>query len=111
MLSSFLIGERLLDNCRTDKNFLSLGGLGGHLIVRMEAAIEAGDQVTVLEIGLCEGYNEDGPTNTAFEEDVEVFVSVGSELDNPHWESLGSGAGSPDVSFTVPALPDVALGE
>ncbi len=93
------------DTCRVDGGFVSLGGLGGHLIVHMSAVIEAGDALTVLEVGGC-----DFDGGTAIIEPVDVYVSVAAEFDQAHWVSLGEGSG-PEVFFTIPALTDVPLGE
>lgn len=85
--------------CRVDGGFVSLGGIGGQLVLGMESNIEAGDTLTVLEVGGCDF----GGPNDAILDDIEVFVGISKEPSG-QWESLGSGEG-PAVSFTVPTLP------
>lgn len=86
----------------TDDMFLSLGGLGGYLVVHMSETIEEGDTLEVLEVGDC-----DFGSGTAIPEDVEVSVSVAEDPDNTYWVNLGSGTG-PDISFVIPNLPEVS---
>ena len=94
-----------VDNCRVDGGFVSLGGLGGYLIVQIDPAteIENGDILTVLEVGGC-----DFDGGTAIIEEVEVAVSVGSDPNDPHWFTLGTGEG-PEIDFPVSNLPDIAV--
>lgn len=87
--------------CDVEGGFVSLGGMGGVLVVRMPAEIAAGDNLTVLEVGGCDF----GGANPAIPEEVEISVSVGSEVAGT-WQLVGSGDG-PEISLTVPTLPVV----
>ena len=93
-----------VDACHVDGGFVSLGGIGGHIVLRMEGIMEQGDGLTVLEVGGCEFW--DDPDSSAIIEEIEVAVSVAQDPDNPHWQSLGRGEG-PDVFFTIPDLPQI----
>lgn len=81
--------------CDVDVGFVSLGGTGGQLIVQMGGAIEAGDTLTVLEVGNCDN-------DVGIADDVEVFVSVAAD-DSRDWVALGGGGGSPDITFVLSA--------
>jgi len=86
------------DVCDVDDNeFVSIGGMGGYLIVEMEAAIDPGDRLTVLEVGGCD-YGD----GTAFRERVNVSISVAEDYDG-QWTHLGTGEG-PEISLRVPQL-------
>lgn len=82
-------------NYRKDGNkdneytFVSLGGLGGYLIVEMAKAIENGDTLTVFELGECKlnGTN-DNKHSTAGAEKMKVSVSV-SESTEGDWRDIG----------------------
>jgi len=79
-------------------SFVSLGGMGGFLIVEMAATIDEGDVITVLEVGGC-----DFGTGEAIPEPVDVSVSTAREID-ASWEIIGTGDG-PEIVVSVPALP------
>ena len=78
--------------------FVSLGGEGGVLVVRMDANIEEGDTLTVLEVGGCDYGNGE-----AIVEEIGVSIAVSSDIDTGLWLELGSGQG-PDVTFYIPLL-------
>lgn len=78
--------------------FLSLGGLGGLLIVEMGEPIETNDIVTVLELGHCD-FVEGVPEH----EPIDISVSTSRDIDG-NWWYLGTGSG-PEVIVPVPALP------
>lgn len=82
--------------CDLSTGYVSLGGTGGYLILGMEADIEAGDILNVIEIGGC--------SNGGIEDDIRVSVSVANQVDS-QWTSVMTGVG-PVLSSTVPALPD-----
>ena len=81
-----------------DRPFVSLGGEGGVLVVRMGAAIETGDTLTVLEVGGC-NYGD----GEAIVEEISVQISVSYDIDSGQWVALGSGEG-PEISFVIPTL-------
>lgn len=89
--------------CDADNGFVSLGGVGGYIILRMgsDDQIEVGDAVGVLEVGGCDF----GGNNPAIIEEVEVSVSVANQPDST-WTSLGTGEG-PLIEISVTSLPDV----
>jgi len=86
--------------CIEEGGFVSLGGMGGQLILHMADTIEQGDTLTVLEVGNC----DIGGGKDAIQDDVEVFVSVAAD-DTRDWVALGDGGVSPDITFTIPTLP------
>ena len=86
----------------TPDEFLSLGGEGGFVVLRMGGTIEQGDSVEVLEVGDCDF----GGNNDAIPEEVEVAVSVAREPENAYWVTLGTGEG-PEILLSVPDLPVV----
>ena len=90
--------ECVLEDDNGDDTFVSLGGVGGTLIVRMTDKIETGDNLMILEVGGC-----DYGGGEAFAEDVEVQIAVSSDVDTAQWVSLGSGTG-PEIGFNVPTL-------
>jgi hypothetical protein len=87
-----------VDNCRVDGGFVSLGGTGGVLIMKMSSSIETGDELTVLEVGGC-----DHPNGVAIVDEIEISVGISKELDG-QWVSLGSGDG-PALTFSISTLP------
>lgn len=71
-----------------DRPFVSLGGLGGYLIVEMGNKIEAGDNLAVLELGACKLQNtKDGKDHKGIPEGVRVQVSVSGE--DGSWKAVG----------------------
>ncbi|MDX9719991.1 MAG: hypothetical protein RBU37_04525 [Myxococcota bacterium] len=90
-----------LSECDGNEGFVALGQ-GGQIVVRMGGEIEAGDNLTVLELSRCE--LESG-LGTASDDDVQVYVSVAAEPGGT-WELVGGGIG-PEISLSVPALPAV----
>ncbi len=82
-----------------DEHFVSLGGVGGYIIVSFgDAHIENGDTVTVYEIGNCNGKGVSDP--------VEVQVSVSSNVDG-NWVTVFSGVEGPVMSAVAKDLPEV----
>lgn len=73
-----------------DENYVSLGGVGGYIIVSFgEAYVENGDVVTVYEIGNCNGQGQGDP--------IEVQVSVASAADGEWVTVFVAVAGPCDV--------------
>jgi len=95
--------------CRVDGGFVSLGGDGGYLITSFAAgeAMEAGDELVILEVGGC-----DYGGGEAIVDDVDVYVSVARDINEPYWQILGSSVEGPEIAFTLTAgnLPPVAVG-
>ncbi len=92
------------DYCRVssvDNLYVSLGGVGGYLIVRMGDKIEANDVLKVLEVGGCSGPGSDGKTYNAVPDEIEVQIAVSGEPTG-QWRVLGRGVG-PEISFTITA--------
>ena len=83
--------------CNADEGFVTLGGFG-YIILEMGDKMEAGDTITVLEVGGCDY----GGSNPAKVETVQVQVSVADSATNPHWQVVGSGQG-PAIAFTLDA--------
>ncbi len=80
-----------------DEHFVSLGGVGGYIIVSFgDAHVENGDAVTVYEIGNCNGEGVSDP--------VEVQVSVSSNVDG-EWITVFSATEGPVMSGEVEDLP------
>jgi hypothetical protein len=93
------------DRCHVDEGYVSLGGDGGMLIVHMQEEMEAGDTLSVLEVGDCEFWDDD--SKDAIPDDVKISVSVGKAVDG-QWTILGTGSG-PEIWFDLTAadLPPV----
>ena len=95
----------------TDENynytFVSLGGLGGHIIVGMGGNIEEGDTIDVLELSGCTLQNTqtvDGHNAVAETEGMKVQVSAGSKLTS-EWTVIASGTATAGVlSAEIPEL-------
>lgn len=79
-------------------HFVSLGGVGGLIVVEMALPVDRGDVLRVLEVGGC-----DFGGGVAIPEPVDVSVSTSTEID-ANWIFLGSGRG-PEISIEVPMLP------
>jgi hypothetical protein len=84
--------------CRVDGGFVSLGG-EGELILRLEAPLEEGDTVEVLEVGAC-AY---APDQYAIAERISLAVSPTPDLDGL-WVDVTQGV-SPVITWTVADLP------
>ncbi len=70
--------------------FVSLGGIGGYLIVEMGDIIEAGDTLAVLELGNCELQNtKDGGTQKGKAEAIKVMVSINQHDSVSDWSVVG----------------------
>lgn len=80
-----------------DENYVTLGGVGGYIIVSFgDAHIENGDTITVYEIGNC---NDQGVADP-----IEVQVSVSAGVDDV-WVTVFSAAAGPVMSGIVKDLP------
>lgn len=80
-----------------DEHFVSLGGVGGYIIVSFGADhVETGDTITVYEIGNC---NKQGASDP-----IEVQVSVSSNIDG-EWITVFSATEGPAMSGEVEDLP------
>jgi hypothetical protein len=88
-----------ISQCDGNAGWVALGQ-GGSIVVRMGGAIEAGDNLTVLELSGCTLLSGAG---TASDDEIEVFVSVSPEPAGT-WELVGGGVG-PEISMTIPSLP------
>ena len=83
----------------SDEHFVSLGGMGGYIILSFGTAhVENGDIINVYEIGNCNGEGQTDP--------IEVQVSVASHVDG-NWETVFSAAAGPVMSAAVSNLPVV----
>lgn len=75
-----------------DRPFVSLGGKGGYLIVEMEDSMEAGDTLSVLELGGCKLQN---PQNSKYlntkgiSEAIKISISISGEADGD-WALVGT---------------------
>ncbi|MGI5830378.1 MAG: hypothetical protein ACOX8U_09455 [Bradymonadia bacterium] len=79
--------------------YVSLGGIGGWLIVEMGDKIEIGDKIDVLEVGGCEITNSSA-SGDAIKDNIKVQVSVAADASS-QWQLIATGEG-PVVSS--PAL-------
>lgn len=80
-----------------DEHFVSLGGVGGYIIVSFGADhVETGDTITVYEIGNC---NKQGASDP-----IEVQVSVSSAVDG-EWITVFFGTEGPAMSGISINLP------
>ena len=91
--------------------FVSLGGPGGYIIVEMEADIEAGDTLDILEVGDCKmiNCNDKNGTKTdcgtAVKDGVKVYVSI-NDSTKENWKIVGDTGKQPDkgvISFPISA--------
>ncbi|MDX9719448.1 MAG: hypothetical protein RBU37_01780 [Myxococcota bacterium] len=81
-----------------EQDFVALGQ-GGSIVVRMGAAMEEGDRLSVLEVGgRCQC-----PISGSeyYDDDLDVFVSSSALTD---WVHIGGGPGGEVLSW-IPALP------
>lgn len=90
-------GVNAKNDATAERTYVSLGGLGGYLIVEMPDAIENNDRIDVLEIGDCTLYNtKDKPseadTKAKKAESVKVQVSVTDTVDGA-WKVIGNLSG------------------
>lgn len=73
--------------------FLSLGGLGGSLIVKLSEPLQAGDQLDILELSGCSlqsAKQNDNATAMTEENGMQVSISKTSDPDG-EWRILGKG--------------------
>lgn len=82
--------------CSLESGYVSLGGTGGVLIVRMDQALQSGDTLHVLEIGGCTG----NAGAEGIPDDFEVSLGTSASLTGS-WVLVGSGAG-PVLTVNVP---------
>jgi len=87
--------------------FVSLGGLGGHIIVGMDGNIEKDDTIDVLELSDCTLQNTqtmNGKGAVAEKDGMKVQVSAGAKVDS-EWTLIGSGTATAGIlTCTVPEL-------
>ena len=85
------------NNCEVDEKFVSLGGIGGFIVVEFgDSIIEVGDQIIVYEVGQACGYDNDP---------LYLSVSVTSERSGT-WEAIGMADGGEAV-FNIEHLTPV----
>lgn len=87
--------------CNADAGFVGLGGAGGWIIVSMQADMEVGDTLHVLEVSNC-AYNSDG--DQAKDDPFNVLVSVAGDY-NGTWQPVANGTGDVSVTFNANHLP------
>jgi hypothetical protein len=87
-----------VSRCNIERGFLSLGGLGGEVIIRLAGPLKAGDTLTLLEVGNC-NYG----SGIAISDEYQVTISHSPSLGG-NWFMLGNGRG-PESSFIIPPLP------
>ena len=90
------------DEATREYTFVSLGGLGGYLIVDMGVGVVDGDVVHVMELGDCKLQNTaSGSSGKANSEQIKVSVSVSNTVDGT-WKAIGEGkAANGIVTFNV----------
>ena len=90
--------------------FVSLGGVGGYLIVGMGGNIEEGDTLDVIELSDCKLANTqtaDGSNADAEKDGMKVQVSASKKVDGD-WVFITSGTATKGIlSETIPALVEV----
>lgn len=90
--------------------FVSLGGVGGYLIVGMGGNIEEGDTLDVIELSDCKLANtqsSNGKDAVAEKDGMEVQVSASKKVDGD-WVFITSGTATAGIlSETIPALVEV----
>lgn len=90
--------------------FVSLGGVGGYLIVGMGGNIEEGDTLDVVELSDCKLANTqtaDGSNADAEKDGMKVQVSASKKVDG-EWVFITSGTATKGIlSETIPALVEV----
>ena len=93
----------ITETCAVDGGFVSLGGIGGYLVLEFAegTSFDDGDTISVLEVG-----NRQWSGGTAIEDPIDVSVSVSRDPDTSVWEYIGGGVG-PEISMTIQGLPKV----
>lgn len=84
-------GEKPRDP-NVDRPFVSLGGKGGYLVVEMGDVMEAGDTLSVLELGGCklQNTNDEKDLNTPGNpEAVDISISISGKVASD-WAFVGS---------------------
>ncbi len=97
------------DETNRSYTFVSLGGEGGYLIVEMDASIEAGDKIDVLELGECTMFNtESAPNKSSGKTASSEMISIEISADGNSWKLLGSAKADSTnkgiISFTVKGI-------
>jgi hypothetical protein len=91
-----------IDAAKTVHPYVSLGGMGGYVVLEMANAIEAGDKIDVLEIGACDLQNtKDGGSQIAKAEEIQISISSTGE----NWKIVGKHSADSTnkgiLSFTI----------
>ena len=91
-----------IDAEKTVHPYVSLGGMGGYVVLEMANAIEAGDKIDVLEIGACDLQNtKDGGSQKAKAEEIQISISSTGET----WKIVGKHSADSTnqgiLSFTI----------
>lgn len=102
---------------KEDRTYYSLGGMGGHVAVKLPEGkkIEKGDKVLVFELGDCEMYRcandkEKGDTKScgkAGKDSIRVQVSTTHKIEGV-WEVIGESTGG---VTSIPIVKDLPLVE
>ena len=82
----------LWNDAGDSRTYVSLGGVGGYIIVQMAKNIEAGDKLDVLEVGKCTYRDSSGNTQEgrlAQSEEIKVQVSTKADKDGS-WKLVGT---------------------
>ena len=101
---------------KTDaRTYLSLGGLGGYLIVGLpgEEKIEVGDKIVVFEVGNCEMTNckdSTGKCGNATNDPVKIQISASPQYDGGHWQLVGEAQGN-ITEMGVTKIPQVLVSD
>ena len=95
-------GSYYIDAEKTVHPYVSLGGMGGYVVLEMANAIEAGDKIDVLEIGACDLQNtKDGGSQKAKAEEIQISISSTGET----WKIVGKHSADSTnqgiLSFTI----------
>ncbi|MBW2258657.1 MAG: hypothetical protein JRI25_29265 [Deltaproteobacteria bacterium] len=81
---------------------VSLGGIGGEIILRFESAIDEGDTLRIFEVGDCVDIHSE-PVRT---ESLEVQVGTSADPTGT-WVTIASNTTEAVSVLLVPALPEV----
>lgn len=98
--------QACVNNDTCELTYVSLGGVGGYLVVEMPEAIEGGDSIQVLEIGGCDFTDHHGDPGRANRDPIQIQVSVSDEPDGT-WVVVSDSGTGPVITATVPTLPEV----
>ncbi|MBO4349562.1 MAG: hypothetical protein J6A01_01265 [Proteobacteria bacterium] len=97
------------DTEKRQYTFVSLGGLGGRIVVDMNVNIEPDDGLDILELSECKLYNtEDSPNSAASVTHTAEEIRVSISVDGNNWKMLGTQKASSItkgiLSFNITAL-------